>query len=761
MEKEVIVGYISNYIYTSSDSLYKVCRLVTQDDDEIIIVGNFPRLEDGLNYEFVGVMKEHPKYGEQFFVESYAKSQSFTKEGLIHYLSSEKFYGIGPKLASNIVEELGLDCINIILDNPDELDKVYGLTKGKKEILIETLKNNYASEQVFIRLYGFGLTSKMIHRLYEYYGDKAANIIEENPYCLITDVDGFGFKKSDALALTLGFKENDPRRIMAAISYTITYVCYQYGYTFLSKEQLVNSVKNLLGDNPNINDEDLALAIDKLANDNKLIIEDERYFEPKLYKSEIKLAEKLMKLNSTKGDKYKEEKIDEALEFVEEHMNISYTPLQKEAIKNALSNKLSIITGGPGTGKSTILKGILNMYAHLNNMSVVDDEMQYKVLLVAPTGRAAKRMCEITRFKASTIHKALGYTYDGGFEYNDSCLLQCSLVIIDEASMVDIELAWHLFSALPNSCRVILVGDANQLPSVGPGNVLHDLMKTKIFKTTVLNQIMRQASNSDIVSLSHMILSERINYHIFSNRKEVFFYNYEAKNLVDGICRILDNFISTGGDLFSDIQILAPMYAGVAGIDAINSVIQDKYNPEKDIFIKRDELFFKKNDKVLQLKNDSELDIMNGDIGKILDITKINDKDALLIDFDGRVVTYYANNLENLKLGYAISIHKSQGSEFKNVIMPILPSYQIMLRKKIIYTGITRAKNKLIILGKTESLDKAIHTLDYPRQTTLYQRIELDNNIDLSIKIFDSTIPFDTLGEYDMEGITPYTFMDN
>ena len=246
MEKEVIVGYISNYIYTSSDSLYKVCRLITPEENEITIVGSFPRLEDGLNYEFVGVMKNHPKYGEQFFVESYAKSKSFTKDGLIHYLSSDKFHGIGPKLASNIVEELGLDCINIILNSPEKLDEVYGLTKGKKETLIETLKNNYASEQVFIRLYGFGLTSKMIYRLYEAYGDKAANKIEENPYCLIYEVEGFGFKKSDRLALNLGFKVNDIRRLKAAILYTLTYVCYQQGFTFLTKDQLLNSSKGLL-----------------------------------------------------------------------------------------------------------------------------------------------------------------------------------------------------------------------------------------------------------------------------------------------------------------------------------------------------------------------------------------------------------------------------------------------------------------------------------------------------------------------------------
>ena len=283
MEKRVVVGYISNYIYTSNDSLYKVCRLVLENDEDIIIVGNFPRLEDGLNYEFVGEFKEHQKYGRQFFVESYAKSKSFTKEGLIHYLSSERFYGIGPKLASNIVEELGLDCINVILNNPDELDKVYGLTKPKKQVLIEILRENYASEQVFIRLYGFGLTSKMIYKLYESYGESAANIIEENPYKLIYDIEGYGFKKADALALNLGFEFDDIRRIKSAIRYTLSYVCYQQGFTFLTSEQLINSSKALIDSNNEISQEKWAMAILELKDEKKLIYEDDRYFDNILY----------------------------------------------------------------------------------------------------------------------------------------------------------------------------------------------------------------------------------------------------------------------------------------------------------------------------------------------------------------------------------------------------------------------------------------------------------------------------------------------
>lgn len=759
-ERKVVSGYISNYIYESQDSLYKVCELTLDENDAtLIIVGTFPHLEDGLSYEFVGKMKKHSKYGEQFFVESYQKSNTFSKEGLIHYLSSEKFYGIGPKLASNIIEELGLDCINKILKDKDVLKKVYGMTKPKMEILYQTLKDNYAQEQVYIRLFGFGLTAKMVERLVNTYNVAAANKVEENPYCLITEVEGFGFKKCDALAMNLGISKDDPMRLEAAIFYTLNQVCYQQGFTFLTEEQLINSALRLLENE--VPDVLLMKVLDELVSKEKLILEDGKYFDSYLYKCEVKTADAFLRLSNGKMNKYPEEKVKEAIKYVEECLHIEYTPMQKEAIFTSIINKLSIITGGPGTGKSTILNGILNVYSKLNDMPIGSDEFSYKVCLVAPTGRAAKRMAEATNFKASTIHRALGYNFEGGFNYNENSPMGYSLLIVDEASMMDISISMNLFTSLQNKCQVILVGDANQLPSVGPGNVLYDLIRSDIFKTTMLNQIMRQAKDSDIISLSHMVLQERIDYNIFNHKKEVFFYNTDVSSTIPMLEKLLDGYLSKGGNLQTGIQILAPMYAGGCGIDAINAFIQEKYNPEKEKILKRDLKLFKKNDKVLQLKNDSIHEIMNGDIGKILDIIKVDEKDAMLIDFDGRIITYMASDVENLTLAYCMSIHKSQGSEFENVIMPILPSYQIMLRKKIIYTGMTRAKKKLIILGKTSSLEMAIHSEDYLRQTYLTPRLTNKVLVDLDNKIYDKSIPFDTFGEYDMEGVTPYSFMNN
>ena len=755
--KEILIGSIDHYIFMSEDSLYKVALVVTEDDEEVLIVGSFPVLEEGLNYEFVGFYKEHPKYGRQFSVSSYAKSQNFTKDGLIAYLSSEKFFGIGPKLASNIVDELGLDCIEKILKDDSVLDKVYQMTKSRKEVISTVLKENYANEQVFIRLYGYGLSNTMVYRLYEVYGIDAANIVEENPYILIYEVEGFGFKKTDQLALRLGFKENDLLRLKEALRYTLNAVCYQQGYTFLTENQLINSSLGLLQNNPIITYDDMKYALDDMVNDGKIIKEEDRYFDCVLHKAEVRLSGRIRKSKDFKFKPFSKEKIKDALIKVQSKLNITYTDLQCEAIINALSNKLSIITGGPGTGKSTIINGVLHCYAILNDLVFPCDELDMKVVMMAPTGRAAKRMTEVTNFKASTIHKALGYNYEGGFSASEDSPLSYSLAIIDEASMIDISLAASLFAALPLSCQVILVGDENQLPSVGPGNVFHDLIQSKVFNTVKLYQIMRQAKDSNIIKLSNMVFNERIDYRILSEKKEVYYYPCEAKNMKDMLFKMMDAYLKNDGDIHSGIQILIPMYAGVAGIDAVNEAVSKRYN-DSDVMIVRDNQIIKKNDKVLQLKNDPELGIMNGDIGKVIEITKIKDKDVLLIDFDGKVVTYPAKDLDNLRLAYAISIHKSQGSEYDNVIMPIMPSYYMMLRKKIIYTGITRAKKKLILLGSIDTLNQAITTEEPIRQTALVNRlVESKCNI---IKILDSQIPFDTLGEYDMDGISPYSFME-
>lgn len=754
---EILRGSIYSYIYKSEDSLYKVARIWTSEDQEVIIVGSFLELEEGLEYEFIGDFTEHEKYGRQFRVSSYTRTDSFSKDGLIAYLSSDKFYGIGEKLATNIVEELGIDCITKIMEDPNVLDGISHMTEARKKILNETLKENYASEQVMIKLYSFGLTNKMIYRLLEVYGNEAAIRIEENPYCLIYDVEGFGFKKSDDLAFRLGFPENDRLRLKEAIRYTLNVVCYQQGYTFLTSTQLLNSSFTLLKNNPLIGKQDLEAALKSLIEQEKIIQDEDRYFDPILYRNEVKCADRLHRIKTFKSKLFTKEKIAKAIEQVEKDIKIQYTDLQEEAIEKALSNKLSIITGGPGTGKSTIIHGIIRAYAILNHLVFPCDELDMKVVMMAPTGRAAKRMCEVTSFKATTIHKALGYNYEGGFSFSEDAPLNCSLVIVDEASMIDINLAASLFKALPLGCQIILVGDEHQLPSVGPGNVFHDLIRSDLFITVQLHEIMRQAKDSNIIKLSHMVFSGQIDFRIFSEKKEVYFYPCDAKGLNRSLFQLLDSYIAAGNDMLSGMQILIPMYAGVAGIDAVNQAITERYNLNDEKLV-RETLCLKKDDKVLQLKNDPTLQLMNGDIGIIKGISKVKDKDVLFIDFDGKIVSYPAKEVDNLRLAYAISIHKSQGSEYDNVILPVLSSYHLMLRKKIIYTAMTRAKKKLILLGSMEVLKEAIQCMEPLRQTGLLNLLQKTK--DDSQRILDPNIPFDILGEYDMEGITPYTFME-
>lgn len=758
MNYEKIKGDIIEYVYEAEDSLYKVAKVSLYKDEIVTITGYFPMLEIGLKYIFIGEYIEHPKYGKQFIVKSYQRSNNLSFEGIVSYLSSGRFPGIGKKIAKKIVNALGTNAISRIIEDKNVLNNISGLNDVKKDILYEELRSSALEEEMFIKLYSYGLTNRMIEKLYEIYGVKTLNVIEEDPYRLCYEVEGFGFKKCDVIALKLGFKENDIRRIKAAVQYTLTYVSYNNGFTYLTKMQLINSTKNLLSSNI-ITDTDYIMALEGLVKDGKIVFENDNYYDSYLYYAELNLANKILLLRDTPFKPYSNEKTISCINEVESHLNITYTPLQKEAIYNAINNKLSIITGGPGTGKSTILKGILYTYAALNHLALDSEELMLKVILASPTGRAAKRMSEVTLFKASTIHKALMVNYEGNFVYNKDNLLHCSLLIVDEVSMLDVSLAWSLFQALSNKCQIILVGDINQLPSVGPGNVLSDLITSNIFKITRLNQIIRQASDSDIVKLSNMILNERIDYSIF-NKKDVYFYNIEQKDIINFIYRLLDKYknANPNSNPLIDNQILIPMYAGNVGINEINRAIQNRYNTTQE-FVKRGDLLIKRNDKVLQIKNDSGLNVMNGDIGIVLDIVKDEDeKTSLRIDFDGMLVDYPAKLLENLTLAYAMSIHKSQGSEFKNVIMIFDKSYYIMLKKKIIYTGITRAKKKLILIGNKETLNIGISTLDSQRQTSLASRFI--ENIELKNKIYDSEIPFDTFGEYDMDGITPYTFMD-
>ncbi len=760
---ESVIGKIKNFIYQAEDSLYKVVKIITDDDDEMTVVGYFPLLSEELRYEFFGEYIEHQKFGTQFKVSTFKRLDIDSKEGIISFLSSDLFKGIGEKTATKIYEVLGKNCLELIEKDYTILNLVQIPEKKQKQIY-DALMENKSNEETYVELYNYGLTANMIKKLYDNYGNETISKIKSNPYRLIYEVDGYGFTKSDNLALTIGFSIHDELRIREGLLYTLNYVCNTNGFVFLTDVQLINSAQNLL--NKGITEELIAVetierCISNLIEDNRLIKEENRIYIRYLYENEINFSKKicLIKNNTANTKIYDQNKLNTYLDEIEKAYEINYTYSQKEAIFNSINSNISIITGGPGTGKTTIIKGILNMLACLQKTKIDEDDFQNQLLLVAPTGRAAKRLSESTNIQASTIHKALGYNYNLEFTYNEDNLLSAKTIIIDEASMIDINLAYNFFKAIPNSCKVIIVGDEFQLPSIGPGNVLHDLIASNTIKVSRLNEVMRQAMDSDIIKLSIDIKNQNVNFNNFREKKEVMYYDCDSSMVVEKIELFTKNFIEKGGNLITDLQILIPMYSGVAGIDNINKVIQEKFNPNEKMIVRGTKLF-KVNDKVLQLKNDPILNIMNGDIGYIKDIVKDEDNEYLIIDFDGLMVNYNPTNFENLTLAYAISIHKSQGSEYKNVIMPIVPSYFTMLKRKLIYTAVTRAKQKLIIIGKYTSFIQGITTNDDFRQTSLTRRL-LDKKpiIDNTIYINDPEIPFRTLGEENMENITPYVFM--
>ncbi len=705
---EELKGVFVSEIYKAPDSAYKVV-LVKANNKNYTLSGNLPLLEEGLSYVFYGDFVNHPKYGKQFKVTSYKRIKD-TKAGLITYLSSDKFYGIGKKTATKLVEILGEDALLLIAKNKEVLDKIPNLTKPKKQLIYEQIKANSEEDATYIELYNYGLTPKMANKLYEQYGTNTLNLIKENPYRLIYDVVGFGFKKADNLAMSLGINADNEIRIKEAILYTLTNSCYQDGNCYILVNDLIKLTNNYL----NIDTKLIIDSLEELKDKRRLVQKDTKVYPNVLYNAEFKVAQYLKQLANAPFRQYEKAKIEQALKSVEASNSFSYTVKQKETLAKILNDKVAIITGGPGTGKTTIVKGIIKMFNKLNN--VKNDP---SILLLAPTGRAAKRLKEANGLEAYTIHKALGYDYTGEFSFNEFNRLPYDLIIIDEASMIDIELAYHLLEAINTFSQVIFIGDENQLPSVGPGEFLHDLINSKAFSVYRLTEVMRQVADSNIIKLANMILKQNLDFNIFKEHREVFFYQADKTNLLNVIKRIMDNYLSKGNAL-NNLQILIPLYQGVVGINEVNKFIQTNYNPHKEVMIKRSDLTFYPDDKVLQLQNDSEKGIMNGDIGYIVDIFA----DSVGVDFTGKIVRLASSDLDNLTLAYAISIHKSQGSEYENVIFPILSSYSLMLKRKLIYTAITRAKQKLIILGDLELLKHKSKIKEQLRNTSLMEFLE-------------------------------------
>ena len=727
-----LTGEIIKVRYINEDNGYSVFDLNTSDG-EIKIVGIFDSVNIGESLEVEGEFTYDNKYGEQLNVTSYRKKLPSSVVEIERYLSSGIIATIGPKNAGYIVEKFGKKSLDIVFDETDRLIEVRGIGKKSIEKIKKSVEELRFSKNILFYLSGLGISLSLSKKIYSIFREDTLEIINENPYKLIKNVKGIGFLKADEIALKNNLDKTSPYRIESAIIYILTQKAINFGHVFYPKDKLTEEVSSLIGIEKNLIEPiymNLLLSSD--------IIVDNSFDEPNiyldyLYISESYIASKLAKMALNEDFKILFN-IDKEVKKSIENQSIKLSEIQIDAIKSCFEENISIITGGPGTGKTTII----------NTISKIFIENGYNISLCAPTGRAAKRIEETTRIEAKTIHRMLGYipsSYDdiGHFEYNEDNPLDTDVIIIDEMSMVDLVLFEKLLRGIKDNTKLIIVGDVDQLPSVGAGNVLKDLINSNKIKYTKLIDIFRQSENSNIIVNAHKINNGQEPI-LNEKNSDFFFLNTDAPSItrnivVDLISRRLPK--AYGYDYSKDIQILTQSRKGICGVFELNKLLQDILNPKTEA---SDEILvgnklFRVNDKVMQTKNNYNLSfiddegeenfgVYNGDMGHIIFIDKSSNKLTVEMD-DKRLIEYSLEDLDNLELAYAITIHKSQGSEFKSVIIPMFDGYKLLQTRNLLYTAITRAKENIVIVGDKNVMNNMIrnNTIN-SRYSNLEKRIQ-------------------------------------
>lgn len=705
-----IKGNYRRSIYQTSQGynigLFKVTdtddeKLVDYVDHIITFTGYFHELNDMDTYLFYGKLVTHPKYGEQFQVDSYERCKPEEKDAIVDFLTSGLFKGIGEKKAKAIVDVLGKDTLKIILENPDNLILIPGVNRKNIDTLHTKLQEYEASYETILTLTELGFSTKDAMIVYNFYKNKTKNIIDTNIYQIIEDIYNMNFKKIDTIALKNGLAKDSPIRVEATIVYIMNELSNAYGHSYYFKEELLTYLPRVLGQN--ITEELFLTSLDNLEKNLRIVRKEEKYYLKEMYEAETLITKRFRMLSHEEDKVIKD--IDLKIKELEELFGITYNEQQFLAIKNSIIKKFIIITGGPGTGKTTIMKGVTELYRTINKLGY--SELQEKIALLAPTGRAAKRMSESTLLKASTIHRFLKWQKETNkFQVNEYNKSRVEFVIIDEASMIDTYLMANLLKGISANCKIVLVGDDHQLPSVGPGQVLHDLIESNSLEKVELTELYRQGKDSNILSLAYDIRQGKVNEKIFNIGEDLTFIKSTPDQVIDNILEITDTYKDLS---YKDFQILCPMYKTIAGIDEINKHVQNRINKKSKNKkeLPYGDVIYREEDKVLQLTNMPDENVYNGDIGIIKEI-KTSPKKEIIIDFDGNIVKYTPSNFANFRLAYAISIHKAQGSEFDVVVIPIVKNFNKMLYRKLIYTGITRSKKKLYLIGDLASLNYAV-----------------------------------------------------
>ncbi|GCF94017.1 ATP-dependent RecD-like DNA helicase [Enterococcus florum] len=746
-ESTYITGTLKAVFFQNPSNFYKVLLVEIRETNsdflerEIVVTGNFGDVQEDEEYRFIGHFVDHPRYGKQFLVESYEQAQPTSLNGMISYLSSDKFPGIGKKTAERIIDLLGEEAIDQIIDSPDVLNRVPGLNQKKKETIVETVRQNHGMEKIIIGLSKYGFGSQLSFAIFQTYRNQALEIIQENPYQLVEEIEGIGFKKADSLAEQLGIAADSDQRIRAAVLHQINEDANQSGDTFVEAQKLLEETLELLegARAVEISPDQIANVIIQLVEEDKIQQEEIRLYENTLFYSEWGIAKGIARLLQRKKEiKYPKKKIESALRVIEKRSNIVYGSSQDQAIKQAIRSPMFILTGGPGTGKTTVINGIVQLFAELNELSLDPSDYTqeiFPILLAAPTGRAAKRMNETTGLPASTIHRLLGLNGHENTPDTEARELEGGLLIVDEMSMVDTWLANTLLKSIPTNMQVILVGDKDQLPSVGPGQVFHDLLQVEAIPKIELTEIYRQGDGSSIISLAHEIKQGRLPKDFTRNQKDRSFIACNAFQMEQVVEQIVGK-AKQKGYTAQDVQVLAPMYRGPAGIDALNKMMQEIFNPNDGTKkeVQWNETVYRIGDKVLQLVNAPELNVFNGDMGIIVGIIPAKDSedkvDELVIRFDSNEVSYKRNEWNKIKLSYCCSIHKAQGSEFQMVLLPMVKQYSRMLQRNLLYTAITRSKELLILLGEEGAFQESVRKESAVRKTTLIERIQSAANLE-------------------------------
>lgn len=730
-------GEITHITFHNEVNGYTIATL-SHNHERTTVVGRFFSIKPGESVKLQGEFVTNKTYGHQFSFTSYEIVYPSTTKGIQTFLSSGRIKGVGKVTAAAIVQKFGKNALEIIEYSPEELVKIRNITKKKAETIHECLMEYKDVQNIIVFLSEYGITVNLALKIYEIYKHDTIPQVQRNPYALVEQVSGIGFLTADRIAANFGIEKNSKFRIRAGALYTLTQASERNGHTFLPYEDLLKQLSSLLG----IVEEELTEPFDDilatLSNEGQIVETSKKGMAivalKKFYNQESSVAKKLSYLNHNSFEKTTDFSKD--IELFEKINNITFHSEQVNAIKTALSSGVCVITGGPGTGKTTIIKCILTIL----------DQQKMSTLLLAPTGRASKRMSDATGRDASTIHRALSRDFvTQKFYYNDKNPLAHDAIIIDEFSMVDISLAHYLFSAIKRDAKVIMVGDKDQLPSVGPGNVLADIISSEVIKVAQLTQIFRQDENSLIISNAHKINAGEMP-EIDNSSKDFFFEtkieNSEiAESIVGLVSERLPKFLDIPP---TSIQVLAPLKNGACGVESINHLLQDKLNPPR---LNKNELqsgstTFREGDKVMQTVNNYNLEwtqmseyesasgkgIFNGDMGYITSINRSSGEVSVMFE-NNKICVYPRSDLNQLTLAYAITIHKSQGSEFDAVVIPSITGPSIILNRNLIYTAVTRAKKAVILVGQKQYLQKMINTkYILHRNTLLYDFLKTANN---------------------------------